>query len=401
MTIGIIPRWGRTSEHVLELLGQASGRKLDDVIQIIGAYRSHSSQEPAIADGYLQSLRQQGYHCFSLYPDRNRAGHPDRVGLRSLELIINGVNVKIEGDEPHNESSLIRLDLADFAFVGLDDLLVQNQPWMREKGRHVRTWGNHNYQLESQTDVMVAGSARVMYTHTNEGRSQRLQDFIGLFLIGNPKRRPVTNTNPNVFNGTVPIFVQGRYEGVVLNAYPNAKTVVVENVEDAVAETSGSYGIEHVQTGTKAKKKNLIVYGAPLVLSETLLVVNYGHFKKNYELQTVVEALKPQGFYDADRVDNFVDWHITLGHNLGENWVGRPSVRQMFVTDEDVAAGARPYNIKSHGWKASDTLPAAQKNEQMGYVQMRLEQLCGVYADYLLGRNDFPKGNTMMFQLTF
>ena len=224
MVVGIVPKWGRTSRYVLKRLGESSGQDLSSVISTIKGSKEYLTKNPDEAEAYLQSLREQGFKCFSLSPDRKRESHPDRIGLRRLDLVIDGINVRIEGDEPHNGSSLIRLDEADFTFAGLDELLIHNQQWMYDKGRMVRTWGNHNYQLEAPTDVKVAGSAGII-------SSNGLQDFIGMFLIGNPQKRPVKNIDPQVLNGTVPLFVKGRYEGLVLNVYPNAKTVVVENVE--------------------------------------------------------------------------------------------------------------------------------------------------------------------------
>jgi len=176
MVVGIVPKWGRTSRYVLKRLGESSGQDLSSVISTIKGSKEYLTKNPDEAEAYLQSLREQGFKCFSLSPDRKRESHPDRIGLRRLDLVIDGINVRIEGDEPHNGSSLIRLDEADFTFAGLDELLIHNQQWMYDKGRMVRTWGNHNYQLEAPTDVKVAGSAGII-------SSNGLQDFIGMFLI--------------------------------------------------------------------------------------------------------------------------------------------------------------------------------------------------------------------------
>ena len=391
MIVGIIPRWGRTSRYTLNRLGEVSGQNLHGVVDILKKSKEHISGSSDVAEAYLQSLREQGYNYFSLSPDRKREGHPDRVGLRSIELVIDDVPVKIEGDEIHNGSSLIRLDEADFAFAGLDELLIHNQQWMRNKGKSVRTWGNHNYQLEAATDVKVVGSAGIV---TSDG----LQDFISMFLIGKPKKRPVKNVDPRVFHGTVPLFVKGRYEGIVLSAYPNAKTVAVKNVEDAVASTPNSYGVELVQTGNTVREKDLIVYGAPLSLSETLLVVNYGHFQKNGDLRRLVKKLQPQGFYDGTRVGNFVKWYVVLEQNLGDSWVNKPLISDVFVTDEEIKAGVRPYTTNSRLWKASDNLPQQKKLEERMYIQKRRNQLILNYLGHCYERDALQQSSGIVFR---
>lgn len=392
MIVGIIPKWGRTSRYVLKRLGEIAGQDLGNIIDIIKSSKEYLTENPDEAESFLQSLREQGFNCFSLSSDRKRETHPDRIGLRRLDLVIDGINVRIEGDEPHNGSSLIRLDEADFTFAGLDELLIHNQQWMYDKGRKVRTWGNHNYQLQEPTDVKVAGSAGII-------SSNGLQDFIGMFLIGNPQKRPVKNIDPQVLNGTIPLFVKGRYEGIVLNAYPNAKTMAVENVEDKVVSTPNSYGVELIQTGSTAKEKGLIVYGSPLFLSETLLVVNYGHFQKNEELRRVVEKLQPQGFYDEQRVDNFVNWYVVLQQNLGENWANRPPfIDEVFVTYDEIEAGVRPYTTMSRDWKASDRLPTEMRAKELRVIRQRKNQLTERYLRHMYQRDSMQEKTGLNFQ---
>lgn len=367
----VVPRWGRTSQYALRRLGDLAATNLESVIGVLEESKGVMTQDPATSAEQLQKQLRQGNTYFSIARDKDRAGQPERIGLRRLDLVIDGVEVVVEGGEPYNCGNAIRVGEADVALVGLDELLIHNQQWMRDNGRYVRAWGNHNYQLKAETDVRVAGSAG-------------LEDFIGLFVIGNPKKTPVKNRVPQVLDGAVPILVKERYEGIVLNAFPRAKTVVVENVEEAVAETPNSYGVELVQTGSAARK-GLTVFGMPLIISETLVVANYGRFSKEEGLRRVVAALQPQGFYDDKRVDNFADWYVTLERNLGRKWVAMPDVEEMFVTTADIQAGVRPYNTNSRGWKASDTLPLEVAAKQRAYMSAMIDRLSEGYFQRTLG----------------
>jgi hypothetical protein len=357
-------------------LDEISRQHLGEIIRILKDAKEHASTDLGEAQAYLETLTKRGFKSFSLSPDRKRAERPHRVGLEALDLDIARVRVRIEGDEPHNGSSLIRLDEADFALAGLDELLIVNQQYMYHNGFFVRSFGNHNYQLARSTDVLVAGSANL---YTSDG----LQDFIGMFLIGHSRKEG--KDIQELVNDGVRIFVKGRYEGLVLNAFPDAKTVVVEDVEDAVLSNEHSYGIELVQTGSTIKEKGLFVYGSPLFLSETLLVVNYGRFGENSDLQRVVEAFSPQGYFDNDRVDNFADWYHVISGNLGENWLDRPDVGDLFVTGDDIINGLRPYNTQSRDWEASDSLPVRQGDEQLNYILAAKDRVREKYFQNLTG----------------
>ncbi len=404
MIIGIIPQWGRTSRHVLQRLGELSGRNLEIIAQILEDGKSSVTTDQIAAQNNLRKIQEQGHTCFSLRPYRTKEDHPLRIALRDITLQIGGISFKLEGDEPHAGSTLIRNDESDFAVTGYDELLIHNMPMLKGGGRWARTWGNHNHELEASTDVMVAGSAGIMYD--SKGKDRPYQDFAGMFLIGNPKKRPVTRV-PDVFNGSVEIFVKGRYEGIVLYKYPQAKTLAVENVEEAVRDTPNSYGVELVQSGASARKNDLIVYGSPLILTETLLVVNYGRWKKNQELQQLVQALKPQGYFDEARARNFVDWYILLEENLRENWFAKPEVEEMFLCYEEISRGLRPYNLRSNGWRASDSLPDPVRSEQLQFVHARKRQVADLYfQSFGMGTiheacakiADFTEQNPVLFQ---
>ena len=141
------------------------------------------------------------------------------------------------------------------------------------------------------------------------------------------------------------------------------------------------------------------MYGSPLFLSETLLVVNYGHFQKNKELQRVVEKLQPRGFYDEQRVDNFVNWYVLLQQNLGENWINRPPfIDGVFVTDDEIEAGVRPYTTNSRDWKASDRLPREMRQEQLRYIGQRRDRLTEHYLEHMYERDGMQEKTGRSFQ---
>ncbi|MAG08079.1 hypothetical protein CMO89_01290 [Candidatus Woesearchaeota archaeon] len=376
MITAIIPKWGRSSKYALNRLKPFSAQDLDDVIAKLMEAKEHMSCDIETTTKHLRSLFEQRYNCFSRSRDRKRDGHPYRIGLDSLDFTVDGIEIGIEGDEPQAGSVSIKLDEADIALVGLDELLIFNQSNMKEDGRYVRSFGNHNYQLVRPTDVLVAGSANL---RTDEG----LQDFVGMFLIGNPNR-PVRNQSPDISQGTVTVYVQGRYEGIVLSRYPNAKTERVSNVEKAVKLNQGTFGFHIVQTGGTIMKYDLVVYGSP-IFSETLIVVNYGNYRdpKRSDLRDFVDKLKPQGFYDEDRCNNYVDWFIVLSEKLGENWINRPKITEMFATDDDINNGVRPYSLKSNKWKASDRLPPEILAEQRQYIDSRRKMVSDKWVSHI------------------
>ena len=377
MIKGIIPKWGRTSRYALQRLASVSGQNLDDAIELIKRSKDLFSLDYRTAQQHLDEGRgNSSASLFSLSMDRKRDPNPYRIGLLALELNIAGVPVQIQGDEPHIGSTLIRSDEADIVFTGLDELLIHNQHYLKHHRKKVTNFGNYNYQLESPTGVIVSGSANLI---TSNG----LQDFLGMFLMGN--RADKQKGMDDLIAAGVPIYVKGRYEGIVISLFPKVKTVSVQNVEDAVRETPTSYGFELVQTGKSIVEKGLVVYGKPLFVTETLVVVNYGHFQKNPDLAKVARALNPQGFYDQERVLSLAHWAHQLNNNLGDSWVNKPVAADLFVTSQDIEDGVRPYNLDSRGWKSSDTLPPAQANAQNAYISQRRNEFDDAYLANLSG----------------
>ncbi|MBE9562448.1 MAG: hypothetical protein IMF12_06260, partial [Proteobacteria bacterium] len=272
-----IPRTGRTFENFLvklKLLG-VDKQEINKILNISKQSKSMSRTNFQEASKFLVEALQE-LPCFGLFIDRKRSHRPYRIGFLGYEWLINEVLVRVEGEEPHNGSSLIRLDEIDWAVVGLDELLTMTQYYLRNPTL-VTKWGMYNYNIDKPTGIRIAGSAQL--TRYNKTLDREVQDMVGFFLIAKSKNQPKPKhttdflTHLSTYGNLV--FVKGRYVEIVKTAYPNLKVVSVEDVEDAVMQAeSGSVGLEIVQTGNTLKRKGLVLYGAPLFLSESLYVVN-------------------------------------------------------------------------------------------------------------------------------
>ena len=126
-----IPRAGRTFENFLNRLKQhgVDGAELDRILAVSQDSKKQSSADYPTALQFLQTAIAAA-PCFGLFIDRKRHNRPYRVGFLGHEWTINGVRVRVEGEEPHNGSSLIRLDEIDCAVVGLDELLTMTQYYL-------------------------------------------------------------------------------------------------------------------------------------------------------------------------------------------------------------------------------------------------------------------------------
>jgi hypothetical protein len=388
-----IPRAGRTFENFLNSLKHygVDANEIERILAVSQDSKKQSSPDYREAVNFL-STAMQAAPCFGLFIDRKRHNRPYRVGFLGHEWNINGIHVRIEGEEPHNGSSLIRLDEIDCAVVGLDELLTMTQYYLADPPS-VTKWGMYNYQLDKPTDIRIAGSAQL--TRYNTLLQQEVQDIVGFFLISKPSNRYQSiysaqmNTGkrqlpyPEDFlahlarNGR-PVFVKGRYTGVVTAAYPDLKIVSVENVEDAVVEAQpGSVGLELVQTGNTLKKKGLLLHGAPLFLSESLWVADYRRYLQNESLQAFIETVNPIGYFDEERIRHFALWYLALETNLGDGWVYRPPVTELFCNQQDVEDGLRPYRLQTRYWRPDDQY----KQEEAMYLVMQSRQRLLAYYE--------------------
>jgi hypothetical protein len=332
--------------------------------------------------------------CFGLFVDRKRKHRPYRVGFLGYDWDLNGIRVRVEGEEPHNGSSLIRLDEIDCTVVGLDELLTVTQYYLRDPSA-VTKWGMYNYQLEKPTDIRIAGSAQL--TRYNSVLQQEVQDIVGFFLISKPSSRSLAQEAEearsrrrgmhyardflaHLERDGRRVFVKGRYQGVVERAYPRLKVAAVENVEDAVVEAgAGSVGLEVVQTGNTLKSKGLLLHGAPLFLSESLWVADYRRYLKNERLQQFIQSVNPIGYFDVERIRHFALWYLALEINLGDSWINPPAISDLFCDPKDVEKGLRPYRLQTRYWRPDD---GYKQDEALELVKRSRDKLVEYYQAY-------------------
>lgn len=367
----VIPRWGRTFKNTLSKFAGLAEEKdrIETVIDIVAGGKETAGTD--LAD-ILEKLGR--YHCpyISVTPDRKRAEHPYRIGFLGMDLTVAGITVRLEGDEPHNGSSLIKLDEADLTIVGLDELLAMNQYYLKNPEK-VTKWGLYNFNIGKDTDLRIAGSANL--TAYNKVVDKKITDFVGFFLIAKNTVNDQLSFE-KLMKHQDPVCVKGRYEELIHRILPGLRTVSVENVEDAVLTGRGIAGVEIVQTGSTIKSKGLKVYGAPLFLSESLYVANYRRYLNNPKLQQLLEYLCPLGYFDSARIEHYVDWYTALTLTLGTAWVNQPKPDQLFCSMEEMRNGLRPYRLQTRRWMPSDQY---KSDEAEDLVRKSLERIGELY----------------------
>lgn len=366
----VIPRWGRTFKNTLsKFAGLVEDKiQIETVIEIVAGGKETAGSDLA---GILEKLGRYNCPYISVAPDRKRAEHPYRIGFLGMDVTVAGVAVRIEGDEPHNGSSLIKLDEADLTIVGLDELLAMNQYYLKNPEK-VTKWGLYNFNIGKDTDLRIAGSANL--TAYNKVVDKKITDFVGFFLIAKNTVNDQLSFE-KLIKHQDPVCVKGRYEELIHRLLPGLRTVSVENVEDAVLTGKGIAGVEIVQTGSTIKSKGLKVYGAPLFLSESLYVVNYRRYLNNPKLQQLLEYLSPLGYFDLARIEHYVDWYTALELTLGTAWVNQPKPDQLFCSMEEMQNGLRPYRLQTRRWMPSDQYKAVEAEELVTKSLERIREL--------------------------
>lgn len=367
----VIPRWGRTFKNIMEKFADIAEEKsqIGAVIEIVSGGKETSSPDLFCIQESLQK-----FNCpyVSVAPDRKRTERSYRIGFLGMNLTIDGIVVRIEGDEPHNGSSLIKLDEVDLTIVGLDELLAMNQHYLK-KPELVTKWGLYNFNIDKDTDLRIVGSANLMSYNKIVGK--KITDFVGFFLIAKDSANDQLNFE-KLIEHRDPICVKGRYEGLVHRLLPGLNTVSVENVEDAVLVGRSMAGIEIVQTGSTIKQKGLKILGPPLFLSESLYVADYHRYLDNPKLQKLLENLHPLDYFDTERFQYFVDWYHALELTLGNVWFNKPAPDRLFCSLEEMRNGLRPYRLQTRRWMPSDHYKTVEAEEM---VQDSLAQIKKLY----------------------
>lgn len=369
----VIPRWGRTFVRIMEKLAECSDQRdeIRQVIQIVETGKRSGLRDPHAA---REAVDRIACPYVALAPDRKRAERYYRVGFLGMNIRVGDVVVRVEGDEPHNGTSLIRLDEADLAIVGLDELLAMCQHLLRNPSR-VTKWGLFNYNLTADTDLRIAGSANL--TSYNDVAKRELADFVGFFLISNQGLERADFDFQWLATHRMPVFVKGRYRDLIHKLFPGMNTVAVENVEDAVLGSGQGVGIEIIQSGSTVTKKGLRVWGSPLFISESVYVAHYHHYLQKPKLQELLQVLRPRGYFEAERIGQYVDWFKALQENLGDAWLNRPTPDSLFCSVREMRQGLRPYRLKTRRWVASDQY---KKEEAEALVSDSLATIRSLYA---------------------
>ena len=69
----------------------------------------------------------------------------------------------------------------------------------------------------------------------------------------------------------------------------------------------------------------------------------------------MVKSLKPLGYFDDRRIRHFARWYLALEKNMGQSWLDRPEIEELFCTRTDPERGLSPYRLKTRNWKPHDS----------------------------------------------
>ena len=83
-------------------------------------------------------------------------------------------------------------------------------------------------------------------------------------------------------------------------------------------------------------------------------MVDYDRFQHKPALRKFVESLKPAGYFEDQRLQNFASWYYALEINLKDSWVNRPPIDELLCKNEDIDLGLRPYRLRTRNWKPDD-----------------------------------------------
>lgn len=373
----VIPRWGRTFQNIMTKFAALSTNpgEIEQVIRIVAEGKKAATTDPRLAADHLKAA---ACPFVSVAPDRKRDERHYRIGFMGMDICVRGIVLRLEGDEPHNGSSLIKLDEVDFTIVGLDELLSLNQHYLKAPEK-VTKWGLYNYNIDKDTDLRIAGSAHLLTPNQSVGKD--IVDFVGFFFISNQGIASDFVEPGKLVKKKIPTYVKGRYEGIVHKLLPGVNTVSVENVEDAVVADPRGVGIEIVQSGGTIKRKGLRVHGSPLFISESLYVADYHRYLKNEKMQELFDILSPLGYFDENRLTDYVLWFKALEKNLGEAWERKPSPDEIFCSLEEVENGLRPYRLQTRRWVPSDTYKI---DEAKSLVAGSLEKVRELYRTMVM-----------------
>lgn len=381
----IIPQSGRTFENFMHKVKDkvVENENIEATIAIIK--KGKKSKSPQISDvvNFLNQYQDKPYPL-GIFIDRKREERPYRVGFlgKNFTLKEHKIDVRVEGAEPHNCSTLVSLGEADIALAGFDELLTTTQEKLINPSI-VTKWGLYNYSLPKSKKIRVAGSA--MLKIWNSTLNCYVQDIVGFFLIGKTKPSEVFD-HPKEYLEHLErhrniVYVKGRYADMVRSAYPKLNVISVHDVEDAVVDSKeNALGLEIVQSGSTLQKKELYLFGKPLFLSESLYVVNYyTYLQKESELKKVVSTLKPVGYYEDERLIELAKWFYALEKNLGDNWINKPNdISELLVNDGEIKAGLRPYRLETRYWSPSDNYKVEEAYEA---IEVAKEQLLKHYKE--------------------
>lgn len=296
-----------------------------------------------------------------LQPDMVREGYPLRIMFNMAEsqtpdripLLIRGIS---HDDAPQE----LRSHKTDIAICGWDEFYASLIYELDEQAQHLGKWPGFNRWVKQ--NCQDGDSVRVknyQRTNTRVAGSAGLADFVGHFFIFPEKKKvELLDSYENITLRTVDrIYIDPKftalYKAILARhnnflydephvLFPEGKKVElvdVENVEDATKEYRG-VGIEIVQSGSTLRKNGLAMVSLPLLQSETIIA----HTTLNDDILAALNQLRPLRYNSNGRQKAYRGWYSTLETNLENNWLNKPSLKEMNMDKKDCVTWAISYS---------------------------------------------------------
>lgn len=261
-----------------------------------------------------------------------------RIVFGGMDIFVDDIPVTLIGTDHYTAADKINLSHGYIGLGGWDELysyaLRRNLLDIVFDHKDVGQWSGFNTAIASSTDFVPSA------TDLRVAGSAGIKDFVEHFFVISQKNydnllkirgekgireelRPET-----LRKNKTPIYVAENYmhiyKALLRDTKDNPFNIIpVRDVEDALTKnkdsTDLSLGFEIVSTGKTLNEKGLCAL-KPILTSETVVMVNERRYKEDKRINTILEKLDPQFYYDERRVLAYKKWYDALEQNL-KTWL--------------------------------------------------------------------------------
>ncbi len=298
-----VPITGRLAVESLEWLAGLGILEKERVARIASSISNFKKlSDEKTAKNAVQKEWKEGLEGITLRYDL-RSGW--RAAFSAIETKIKDEPVTIYGSESPTING-IREGLGEIAIIGYDDLFAAMLPYL-DSLKAVDDLSYLNDAIKpNSTDVRLIGST---------GQ----QDYAGLFLMTGKSTKVRKGYREEIRDGAVPVYVKGRYEGLLYYFLGNdVDARATEDVEEK-AKSDNCFAFDLVRTGDTIIKKQMKLIGDHYLLTRAVIAVDHAKYSQNERLRNVVSGLKPADV-SKDFEEGVLPYISKLEEKLGELW---------------------------------------------------------------------------------